>query len=149
MKPTASPKPLRVFVSLLTTALLISAAHAAPTQRSARQPETTPVAVGQTAGQKSAEELQKEIVEQPTAAIDSGAGPVEVVRPQSRRLQAVPSAVLPVQVTATAGTLGPTNYATLSDAFTAVNGGVHQGAITIAIVANTTEPGSAVLNSSG
>jgi trimeric autotransporter adhesin len=56
-----------------------------------------------------------------------------------------------VSVTATAGNTGPTGYATLKDAFDAVNLGTHQGAVTISITANTTEPAntSAVLNSSG
>ncbi len=53
-----------------------------------------------------------------------------------------------VNVNATGGT--PTaSYATLGDAFTAINGGIHQGAINVEISANTTEPGTAVLNSSG
>jgi hypothetical protein len=47
-----------------------------------------------------------------------------------------------VSVTATAGTAGPTTYVTVSAAFTAINAGTHQGAITIEITANTTEPGS-------
>ena len=45
-----------------------------------------------------------------------------------------------VNVTATAGTMGPTNYATLNAAFAAINAGTHQGAIAIAITANTSEP---------
>jgi hypothetical protein len=52
------------------------------------------------------------------------------------------SAFSQVDVTATAGTTGPTTYATVSAAFTAINAGTHQGQITIAITANTTEPGS-------
>jgi len=47
-----------------------------------------------------------------------------------------------VSVSATAGTTGPSAYTNLSDAFTAVNAGTHQGAITISIVGNTTEPAS-------
>jgi len=47
-----------------------------------------------------------------------------------------------VSVTATAGTAGPTTYTNLSNAFAAVNAGTHQGAITISIVGNTTEPAS-------
>jgi hypothetical protein len=47
-----------------------------------------------------------------------------------------------VSVSATVGTTGPTAYTTLSEAFTAVNAGTHQGAITISIVGNTTEPAS-------
>ena len=55
-----------------------------------------------------------------------------------------------VNVTATGGTTTAT-YATLTDAFNAVNAGTHTGAITMSIVASTTEPAntSAVLNSSG
>ena len=66
----------------------------------------------------------------------------------SQQGQAAPL-VGPVTVTATAGTLGPTDYATLKAAFDAINLGTHQGTITIAIVADTTEAASAVLNASG
>ena len=45
-----------------------------------------------------------------------------------------------VSVTATSGTAGPTSYATVSDAFAAINAGTHKGAVTITINANTTEP---------
>lgn len=56
----------------------------------------------------------------------------------------------PVTVTATAGTTGPTDYGTLKLAFDAINAGTHQGAITVSIVASTTEGATpAVLNSSG
>ncbi|GAB4093879.1 PKD domain-containing protein [Flaviaesturariibacter terrae] len=44
-----------------------------------------------------------------------------------------------VQVTATAGTLGPTSYTTLKGAFDAINAGTHKGAITVRITGNTTE----------
>ena len=44
-----------------------------------------------------------------------------------------------VSVTATAGTMGPTTYTTLREAFDSVNSGRHQGAIVITISANTTE----------
>lgn len=54
-----------------------------------------------------------------------------------------------ISVTATAGTTGPTAYTTLSGAFAAINAGTHQGAITIAVTANTTETAACVLNSSG
>lgn len=56
-----------------------------------------------------------------------------------------------VNVTATAGTTGPTNYATISAAFTAINAGTHQGVINISITGNTTEPGAntALLKSGG
>ncbi len=60
-----------------------------------------------------------------------------------------PTGATPVVVTATAGTMGPTPYNTVSDAFAAINAGTHQGAIVLGIGANTTEPGPAVLNSSG
>ncbi|MBS1619862.1 MAG: IPT/TIG domain-containing protein [Bacteroidetes bacterium] len=53
-----------------------------------------------------------------------------------------------VSVSATAGT-ATGSYATLGAAFTAINGGTHQGAITIDISANTAETAPAVLNSSG
>ena len=46
-----------------------------------------------------------------------------------------------VLVTATAGTTSG-SYATVSAAFTAINAGTHQGAITLKVVNNTTEPGS-------
>ncbi|MBP9935338.1 MAG: hypothetical protein KBF52_06170, partial [Pyrinomonadaceae bacterium] len=55
----------------------------------------------------------------------------------------------PVSVTATAGTPGPTDYATLKAAFDAVNAGTHQGVITVSILGDTTETASAVLNESG
>lgn len=53
-----------------------------------------------------------------------------------------------VGVTATAGTVS-SSYSTLKAAFDAINAGTHQGAITIAITANTTETATAVLNASG
>ncbi|HRF39792.1 MAG TPA: hypothetical protein PK198_13460 [Saprospiraceae bacterium] len=49
-----------------------------------------------------------------------------------------------VDVTATAGTTGPTSYSTVNAAFTAINAGTHQGVITIRITANTTEPATPV-----
>jgi M6 family metalloprotease-like protein len=55
----------------------------------------------------------------------------------------------PIQVTATAGTLGPTDYPTLKDAFDAINAGTHQGAITVKVLDNTTETATASLNASG
>ena len=53
-----------------------------------------------------------------------------------------------VSVTATSGTIGPTPYATLGAAFTAINAGTHTGAITVTISGNTTETASASLNAS-
>ena len=44
---------------------------------------------------------------------------------------------------------GAGSYATLKDAFDAINLGTHTGAITVDIVGNTTEVASAVLNASG
>ena len=55
----------------------------------------------------------------------------------------------PVTVTATAGTLGPTDYATLKAAFDAINAGTHQGAISIEIVSSVVETATAALNASG
>ncbi|MCU0441861.1 MAG: T9SS type A sorting domain-containing protein [Bacteroidia bacterium] len=53
-----------------------------------------------------------------------------------------------VNVTATAGTLTG-SYATLKDAFDAINNGSHQGVITATVIANTVEIASAQLNASG
>ncbi|MFM7016778.1 MAG: beta strand repeat-containing protein, partial [Bacteroidota bacterium] len=44
---------------------------------------------------------------------------------------------------------GAGSYADLSSAFAAINAGTHTGAVTISIVANTSETASAVLNESG
>ncbi|MET0753837.1 MAG: hypothetical protein ABWZ66_10710 [Pyrinomonadaceae bacterium] len=44
---------------------------------------------------------------------------------------------------------GAGSYPDLTSAFNAINAGTHTGAITVDIVNSTTEPGSAVLNSSG
>lgn len=55
----------------------------------------------------------------------------------------------PITVTATAGTLGPTDYATVKGAFDAINAGTHRGTISITVVGDTTETASAVLNASG
>ena len=55
-----------------------------------------------------------------------------------------------ISVTATAGTVGPTAYASIAAAFTAINAGTHQGAITISITASETEPVTpGFLNASG
>ncbi|MEI2707860.1 MAG: hypothetical protein V9E96_02450 [Chitinophagaceae bacterium] len=53
-----------------------------------------------------------------------------------------------IDVTATSGTPFA-SYATLKDAFDALNSGIQTGTITIAISGNTTETASAVLNASG
>jgi hypothetical protein len=54
-----------------------------------------------------------------------------------------------VMVVATAGLTGPIPYPNLTSAFNAINAGTHQGTIGIGIMTNCTEPGTAVLNSSG
>jgi hypothetical protein len=53
----------------------------------------------------------------------------------------------PVEVEATAGTLGPTAYPNLDSAIAAINAGTHQGAIKVEICGNTTETGAMFLNS--
>ncbi len=55
----------------------------------------------------------------------------------------------PVTVTATAGTAGPTDYATVKAAFDAINAGTHQGTINVYVLGDTTETAAAVLNASG
>ncbi|MGH9929897.1 MAG: CHRD domain-containing protein, partial [Pyrinomonadaceae bacterium] len=55
-----------------------------------------------------------------------------------------------IEVEATAGTMGPTNYTTLTAAFAAINAGTHQGAISIDVCGNTDEmTGTALLSASG
>lgn len=54
-----------------------------------------------------------------------------------------------ISVSATAGTTGPTPYTTLKNSFDAINSGLHQGVISINVIANSTETISAVLNASG
>jgi hypothetical protein len=60
-----------------------------------------------------------------------------------------PDAPFPIVVTATAGNTGPTGYVHLQGAFAAINTGVHQGVINVAIVGDSTEVASSVLNASG
>jgi len=60
-----------------------------------------------------------------------------------------PAAAGPVTVTASAGTVGPTDYATVKAAFDAINAGTYQGAINIFILGDTVETVAAVLNASG
>src|SRR5205823_10633276 len=55
----------------------------------------------------------------------------------------------PVEVEATAGTLGPIAYPNLAAAIGAINAGTHQGTINVEICASTAEPGAIFLNSSG
>ncbi len=53
-------------------------------------------------------------------------------------------------ITATAGTVGPTGYPTVKDAFDAINLGTHQGSIVVSISCSTTEGTTpATLNSTG
>src|SRR4029453_8294841 len=60
-----------------------------------------------------------------------------------------PDAPFPIVVTATAGNTGPTGYLHLQGAFTAINTGVHQGVINVAIVGDSTEVAPSVLNATG
>ena len=55
----------------------------------------------------------------------------------------------PIEIESSGGTVTPTAYATLKDAFDAINAGTHTGTINIEVCGNTTETASAVLNSSG
>jgi hypothetical protein len=55
----------------------------------------------------------------------------------------------PIEIEATAGTVGPTQYATLTAAVAAINAGTHQGAINIEVCGNSAEAAAVVLNSSG
>ena len=64
-------------------------------------------------------------------------------------LGSAPASAGPVTVTATLGTTGPTDYATLQAAFAAINAGTHKGDITVWLLGNTTETAAAVLNASG
>ncbi|MGI9191242.1 MAG: beta-propeller fold lactonase family protein, partial [Chitinophagaceae bacterium] len=52
----------------------------------------------------------------------------------------IAQATAQIEVTATAGSTGPSTYTTMSAAFGAINAGTHQGAITILVKGNTTEP---------
>jgi len=54
----------------------------------------------------------------------------------------------PVEVTATSGYNGPSQYFTLKTAFDKINDGTHKGAITIKLKGNTIESASATLNAS-
>ncbi|MPL98709.1 hypothetical protein SDC9_44916 [bioreactor metagenome] len=54
-----------------------------------------------------------------------------------------------VIVTATLANTGPACYPNLGEAFAAINDGTHQGAVTVSIHDNTTEPSTAILNASG
>lgn len=56
----------------------------------------------------------------------------------------------PIEIDSTGGTTTPTAYATLKDAFDAINAGTHTGAITIDVCGDTNEgTNTAVLNASG
>ena len=54
----------------------------------------------------------------------------------------------PIEVQGTVVGAAPTAYATLADAFTAINDGFHTGAISVDVCGNTTETTSATLNRS-
>ncbi|MEK6299798.1 MAG: C25 family cysteine peptidase [Acidobacteriota bacterium] len=55
----------------------------------------------------------------------------------------------PIEVEASGGVVGPTAYATLGAAFTAINAGTHTGTITIDVAGDTVEAAAATLNASG
>ncbi|MEO5889538.1 MAG: hypothetical protein ABIQ31_04755 [Ferruginibacter sp.] len=55
----------------------------------------------------------------------------------------------PISVTSSSGTTGPVTYPTLKLAVDAINGGIHQGIISIDIIGNTIETVSVSLNASG
>lgn len=55
----------------------------------------------------------------------------------------------PIEIESTGGTTTPTAYATLKDAFDAINSGTHTGAINAEVCGNTTETATASLNASG
>lgn len=55
----------------------------------------------------------------------------------------------PIEVESSGGTMTPTAYATLKDAFDAINAGTHTGSILIEVCGNTTETATAALNASG
>lgn len=80
------------------------------------------------------------VIPTPTPTPTPGPSPTPVPTPGSAG---------PVTVTASAGTPGPTDYATVKAAFDAINAGTHQGAINIHVFGNTVETASAVLNASG
>lgn len=55
----------------------------------------------------------------------------------------------PIEVEASLVGPGPTAYATLALAFTAINNGLHTGAVSVEVCGNTVEVGTATLNASG
>src|SRR5207247_1623778 len=119
--PTASPTPT-------PTATATSTATVAPTPTATATATSTPTATATA-----------------TATFTPTPTPTATTPPPSP----TPTPILCVRVTATAGNMGPTFYATLKAAFDAINAGTHQGAITILIQCDTTETASAVLNATG
>ncbi|MFL6334266.1 MAG: Ig-like domain repeat protein [Pyrinomonadaceae bacterium] len=87
----------------------------------------------------------------PTCTADPLPTPTPTATPTPTPTPGVPPVSAgPVTVTAVGiGNPGPTDYATLSAAFTAINLGTHQGAINVWILGNTTETLPAILNASG
>jgi hypothetical protein len=55
----------------------------------------------------------------------------------------------PFEVSATAGTVGPTFYNTISDVFNSINNGVHRGSVIVKVNCSSTSNLSASLNASG
>ena len=75
--------------------------------------------------------------------------PVATPTPTATPSPTPPASAGPVTVTATGGTVGPTDYATVQAAFAAINAGTHQGAINVWVMGDTTETVSAALSASG
>jgi hypothetical protein len=131
------------------SAMLPLAAHANRIAPAKVQPvnadSTSFEAMSPEAAADAAAQLEKERIAEADAAAAAPAPEAQEIR---KSAPAAPNGTA-VQVTATAGTTGPTSYPTLNAAFTAINAGTHQGAITVDITADTTETASAILNNSG
>jgi dockerin type I repeat protein len=94
---------------------------------------------------------EKAAIEAAARVAPARVAPERVTPVMSRAVQpAVPNGVNPIVVTATAGTLGPTQYPTLGAAFAAINAGTHQGDITVSVQGNSAEGATpATLNGNG
>ncbi|MFL6529342.1 MAG: beta strand repeat-containing protein, partial [Chthoniobacterales bacterium] len=154
MKTTpATPRLRRSLCLVAITALLLLPAYAraggpaqTKTHLEAKTPDS-PVQLDPETAKAFAEEAQKRSLEQPATEAPFAVAPTR--SPQQKAAPLPDAPIMAVRVTATAGTTGPTDYATLGAAFTAINAGTHQGAIAISIQANSVETGPAVLNSNG
>ena len=113
------------------------------------QTASSSTALSVTDAQEQAQEAAKASRVQPARAVSAPVSHALSAPARKESQPAAPSGTA-VVVTATAGTMGLTNYATVGAAFAAINAGTHQGAIDVAITANTTEGATpATLNSSG